>query len=143
MDEVFQTFFSAQTIFLCLGIYVITFVMRKVIETWKPKVRFNRWWREIFVPIGPIVNGALLGLMKNIAWPDMLGESLGGRMLYGAICGLFSAFIYNRIRAWMKSKTDPSAVAAPAAEDNSNEGLPMIESLPPMSDETKSDEPKG
>lgn len=135
MEDVFQTFFSAQTIFLCLGVYVIVYVQRKIIETWKPKIKFNRWWREIFVPIGPIAVGAALGLMKNLVWPDILGESVGARILYGAVCGLFSAFIYNRIRAWIKSKTDSTATPAPAAEDNSAEGLPVIESLPPMPEE--------
>jgi hypothetical protein len=137
MDEVFQTFFSAQTILLCLGVYVITFVCRRVTETVWPRVKFNRYWREIWVPIGPIFNGALLGLvLKTWVYPDAVGTSVGGRVLYGAVCGLFSAFLYNRIRAWLKSKTGE----APALTDSSEESEPVLDSLPPMSEEPKNKE---
>lgn len=136
MDEVFQTFFSAQTILLCLGVYVITFVIRRVVETVWPKVKFNRYWREIFVPIGPIVNGAILGLvMKTWVFPEIVGESRSGRMVYGAVCGLFSAFLYNRIRAWLKSKTGETA----PAETSEASDAPVMDSLPPMSEEPKNE----
>jgi hypothetical protein len=134
MDDVFQMFFSAQTIFLCLGVYMITFVVRRVSETVWPKVRFNRYWREIFVPIGPILNGGLLALvMKTWVFPDVVGESLSGRVLYGSVCGLFSAFLYNRIRAWLKSKTGETSTL-PEASDSTE---PVLDSLPPMSEEPK------
>lgn len=127
MDEVIQTFFSAQTILLCLGVYVITFVTRRVVETVWPKVKFNRYWREIFVPIAPIANGAILGLvMKTWVYPDIVGTSWGARMMYGAVCGLFSAFLYNRIRAWLKSKTGGDATTEDASAP-----APVMDSLPP------------
>lgn len=136
MDEVFQTFFSAQTILLCLGVYVITFVMRRVVETVWPKVKFNRYWREIFVPIGPIANGAFLGwAMKTWVFPEIVGDSVSGRVVYGAVCGLFSAFLYNRIRAWLKSKTGSTDTAT---EDAASPG-PVMDSLPPMSEEPKNE----
>jgi hypothetical protein len=132
MDDVFQVFFSAQTILLCLGVYVVTFMVRRVVETVWPKVKFNRYWREIFVPIGPIVNGGLLVLvMTTWVFPEVVGESVSGRVVYGAVCGLFSAFMYNRVRAWLKSKTG-------SVEGESD--APSMDSLPPMSDEPKTGE---
>lgn len=137
MDDVIQMFFSAQTVLLCLGVYMVTFVVRRVCETVWPKIKFNRYWREIFVPIGPIVNGGLLALvMKTWVFPDVVGESVSGRVVYGAVCGLFSAFMYNRIRAWLKSKTGGGEATA----DDAASSDPVMDSLPPMSEEPKNEE---
>lgn len=139
MDQLFELFFSPQTILICLGIYVITFVVRRVVETTWPKVKVNRYWREIFVPIGPIVNGAVLGYcMKAFTWPEMVGTSVGGRILFGSVCGLFSAFLYNRIRAWLKTKGEKTT-GAPGLPDSGSLPPPVLDSLPPLAEEESID----
>jgi len=133
MDQLFEVFFSAQTILFCLGVYVTTFVVRRTLESTFPRVRKSHFWLEVFVPIGPIGNGALLGFfMKEFTWPEMVGTSTGGRVMFGSVCGLFSSFIYNRIRAFLKAKAETSKSKAPSG---SSLPPPVLDSLPPISDE--------
>lgn len=104
MGSFTEVFLSTQTIFLCLGVYMLTFVIRRIVESTQPKVKSNRYWREIFVPIAPIANGIILGLVSTLASPDVVGESVFGRVLYGATCGLFSGWAYGRVRSFLTSK---------------------------------------
>ena len=138
MDQVIEVFFSAQTLLLCLGVYVMTYVVRRVVETIVPGLQMNRYWREIFLPLGPIANGALLGLvMKTFVFPDLVNGSLSGRIVYGSVCGLFSAFMYNRVRSWLASKGDVVGVLPePAPEE-----FPMTAEAP-KEPEAQSEAPK-
>ena len=104
MEDVFSTFFSAQTLLLCLGIYVLVFVLRKITEAAWPALKEHRWHRELMLPLMPIFVGALLGIVM-IAWtPEAVGTTPGARGLYGAICGTFSSLVYGRFKSWIKSR---------------------------------------
>jgi hypothetical protein len=105
MDEPLSLFLSAQTLLLCLGTYVVTFVVRRIVEAFRPTVKANHYYRELFLPLGPIANGALLALILPTWMPELVATSVAGVMLYGAIAGLFSAFLYTRIRSWVRAKT--------------------------------------
>ena len=115
-----NSLFSFQTVYFCLAIYVLTYLVRRLFEgTWKVLVQegrvrkgvlLARIWAEIVVPVLPIILGGLLSFAaKTFVWPDFAMKTKLARVVYGAICGLFSAFIYNRIRGWLKSGTHPSA----------------------------------
>lgn len=109
MDEVLEVFVSPTTIFVCLAAYVSTYVTRTLVEGTFPQVKTKHFWNEVAVPLGPIVNGGLLGLMaKSFMWPDLVNRTLAARIFYGAICGLFCAFLYGRVRSWLAAK-DPRA----------------------------------
>ena len=132
MDQLFEVFFSAQMLMLCLGIYAMTYVIRRVLETVWPKIRTNRYYAEIALPIGPIANGTILGFfMKAFEWPAMVGTSAGGLMLFGSVCGMLSALVYGRVRSWLKSKPVPGLPSDPPSIPP-----PVLDSLPPA------DEPK-
>jgi len=130
LDTVFQAFVNVQTIIICLAIYLLTYVIRKVVEgAWKG-AKDNRIWREVWLPIGPIVNGGLVGIMaKTFVWPTVIGTSLSGRIMYGAICGVFSALLYSRIRSFIQSTP---------AQSKGQGGLlkPVNPSDPPPADDT-------
>ena len=92
-------------VFLCLSIYAVTLVIRSVVEGVWQKAKDNRYWREIFLPIGGIINGALLaGNLSFLPLPELLSAHVSNRILYGMVCGLFASFIYGRVKAWIKSK---------------------------------------
>lgn len=123
LDALVQAVFNPQTLFICMAVYVITYFGRKVIEgTWKiliangtfrQTVTLDRLWNEVFLPVFPVLVGGLMGLMaKTFIWPEITNGTRGGRILYGAICGMFSSFVYNRIRAWLKSSPSKGASAA-------------------------------
>jgi hypothetical protein len=115
MDEIFSTFINPATIFLCLAVYATTYFVRTIVEAVWKGAKQSIYWTEIWVPLGALVNGALLGLTSMFVWPEFLHESVVGRMMYGSICGLFSAFLYGRVRSWLAAKAD-----------GNDEGLPPV-----------------
>lgn len=133
INSLASVIFNVQTLYLCLAIYVVTYLIRKLFEgTWQILIQqggvkkgslLGRIWAEIVVPVLPILVGGLLSFAaKTFVWPDFAIKTKLARFLYGCICGLFSAFIYNRIRGWLKSKdsddgggaAEPAGLAAPA-----------------------------
>jgi hypothetical protein len=105
LDDIFNAFVNPQTILICLVVYVMTFAIRTAVEALWKSASHNLLWNELFLPLGPIANGALLGLAaKTFVWPEVAGGSLAGRMMYGAVCGLFSAFVYGRARSFAEAK---------------------------------------
>jgi hypothetical protein len=133
LDTVMNAFVNVQTIIICLSIYLMTYVIRKVVEgVWKG-AKTNRIWREVWLPIGPIVNGGLVGVMaKTFVWPTVVDTSLSGRIMYGAICGVFSALLYSRVRSFIQSTP---------AQSKGHGGLlkPVNPHDPPPADEDTSD----
>lgn len=115
-----KAIFNPQTIYLCLAIYVLTYLIRRIFEgTWKVLVQQGevkkgslsvRIWAEVVVPVLPIILGGTLSFAaKTFVWPDYAMKTKLARVIYGCICGLFSAFVYNRIRGWLKSGSSASA----------------------------------
>jgi hypothetical protein len=136
LDALFQAFFSPQFLFICLAVYVATYVVRLAIRAiWKGSST-HRIWSELGVPLLPVVLGGLLGLAaKTFVWPDLASKTALGRIMYGAICGMFSAFVYGRVRGWLKSKPG----ADPKMDDQllpaisvSLSGTPAAPSTPPV-----------
>ncbi len=135
INSLASVIFNVQTVYLCLAIYVVTYLVRRLFEgTWGILVQqgrikkgsvWGRIWGEVVVPVLPIlIGGALSFAAKTFVWPDFAVKTKLARVLYGCICGLFSAFIYNRIRGWLKSghrdddvgeAAEPAGLTAPAA----------------------------
>lgn len=105
MGQAAEAFMSARTLLVCLGVYVLTLAVRSAVEALAPKVKDSRFWNEVLLPMGPIVNGAFLGLIPDtFAWADIIAQEMPGQMTYGAVCGLLSAFLYGRVRSWFSSR---------------------------------------
>jgi hypothetical protein len=139
INSLASVIFNVQTIYFCLAIYVVTYLIRRVFEgTFKILVQtgevkkgsiVGRIWGEILVPVLPIlVGGGLSFAAKTFVWPDFTMKTKLARVIYGCICGLFSAFIYNRIRGWLKSKTD---ITVGDATEPAGLTDPVLGSVPP------------
>lgn len=152
--SLFSVIFNFQTVYLCLAIYVLTYLVRRLFEgIWKVLVQegalkrgvlLARIWAEIVVPVLPIILGGLLSFAaKTFVWPDFAMKTKLARVVYGSICGLFSAFIYNRIRGWLKSGTtvsagdasEPGGLTDPVLDGSTLPGLCVVE--PPKADPPK------
>jgi F0F1-type ATP synthase membrane subunit b/b' len=106
MDFDFSMFLSWQAVLFCLGIYAIVYVIRTALETFIAKIKDNRYWRELALPVMGIIIGIGLGAaFSGIPMPDGI-STISARMTFGAVCGLLSSFVYNRIKSWIKSKTE-------------------------------------
>jgi hypothetical protein len=106
-DKAFDAFVNWQTLVFCLGIYIVTFFLRTLVEVLFPTVKVKPVWTELFVPFGPIGTGILLAFAdKKFPWPMPLAESTLAKVFYGGICGMASGWIYARFRAWLKVAAD-------------------------------------
>lgn len=111
MDEnVFEALISWQFVLFCLSIAAITYVIRKLIEFFvldnpkMPGTRTSMFWRDLILPISPIVAGALMGaFIHRYPFPEHL-HSTGGRTIFGLVAGLLSSQIYRIMTSMLKSK---------------------------------------
>ncbi len=118
LDTVFQTFVTWQTVLFCLGISLVTHVIRTVVETTWKGARSNDIWNEVGVRLGPIGTGAILALSsKTFPWPTVIASSKLGLVFYGGACGVASAYVYGAFRAWLtvaaKSGFEPAKKMMP------------------------------
>ncbi len=89
-------------LFLCLSVYALVHLIRKVLEGASTKLAVSRVWRNTVLPIMPLIIGGCLGLFKQtFGWPAFITTTVG-RVLFGIICGLASTFVFGRIRALVK-----------------------------------------
>lgn len=116
IDSTFSSFFNVTTLVMCLGIYLFTYIIRTVVEALWKGAKTNIWWNELFLPLGAIVNGAILAFAsKMFPFPiPGLGASKLGRAMYGAICGMASGFIFNRAKSLLSALNPPSQLTAVA-----------------------------
>jgi hypothetical protein len=102
LDTVFHAFVSWQTVLFCLGIAILTYGVRTVVENvWKGAAS-NAIWNHVFVRLGPIGTGSGLALVsKSFPWPSEIVGSPLAMAFYGAACGVASAYVYAAFRAWL------------------------------------------
>jgi hypothetical protein len=140
-DKGFEVFANWQTLLLCLGIFLGTYGIRRVVETAWSGSKTNKWWTEVLLPMGPIGTGAILGYFaKSYPWPMPVADNLWAKVFYGASCGLASGWVYNRFRSVLKAMATndqvPESVvkvlppAPKPTEPEANPELPPPE-LPP------------
>lgn len=94
------------TVILCLTIYAFTLMVRTVVEELWKNAKLNKLWEEMAVPLMPLVFGLLVGLVSSFPWPDVLGTAVINHMMYGMVCGMFSAWVYARVKAFLKTGED-------------------------------------
>lgn len=115
MDNLFSVFLCWQSGVLCLGVYLITYVLRTLAEGARPWIKGAKFYNEAILPLAPIFIGALLGwLSHKFPWPVPLASSTWARVMYGGICGMASGWLFSRFRALLRPA--PDAAAAPAAD---------------------------
>ena len=125
MDAVFYALFSWQFLLFCLGIAAVTFVIRKIVEYFildnpnLPGNRASKLWRELLLPIGPVVGGALLGLIASkYPFPEGI-NSASGRVIFGLVAGLLSGLVYRVLTGMLKNTVQS---ASNALNSNTNSG---------------------
>lgn len=98
--------FSWQFVLLSLFIAGITFIVRLVMEYYKENLKDQKFWRDVFLPIFPLVLGVVIGAtMSKYPYPDGL-VSIGGRIVFGMVAGMFSGLVFRVMNAMLKAKED-------------------------------------
>ncbi len=112
-DQAFGALINWQSLLFCLGIYAITYVIRSVVEALWKKSATSNIWNELFLHVGPIATGMFLGAVsKAFPFPLQIGQTMLGRILYGAVTGLLSGWVYGRLQAWLNIAADKNIPVA-------------------------------
>src|SRR5574343_247857 len=103
--DVLEQFFSLPILVLCLVIWVLVFIQRKIVEIVLVKYKDSKIWRELLLPIGPPMTGGILAaVLKSFPFPEVLNYAPSGRIFCGIVCGLASGLIYRIIKQFLSAK---------------------------------------
>lgn len=106
LNSLFEIFVSWQFVFLCLGAYLITYVLRIPVQHFWKGAKTSELYNEVLLPLAPIGNGILLTLCaKAFPLPVEIVASFMAKVIFGGIAGMFSGWVYARFRAFMKKGT--------------------------------------
>lgn len=126
MDTALQALLSYQFILFCLCLAAITYVLRLTVQFFildnpqMPGSRASAFWKELLLPIAPVVNGAVLGfLVKGSIYPEIVIDK-AGRVMFGLVAGLLSGLVYRVVWGMIKSKM-PSGVVGVVVADSPKE----------------------
>ena len=126
MDTVLQAFLSWQFVFFCLACAAVTFVARKIVEFVLdnpnvPASKSSKFWRDLFLPIFPIVFGPLgAWLAAGFPYPEGLATS-SARVVFGLVAGFLSGFVYRIVKSFLASKISaPTESEAQAIRESIN-----------------------
>ena len=103
MNEIINVFLSLGFVFACLSIVSITAIIRQFVEffldkPWFPGSKFSVIYREILLPILPLILGIIAGVtIEKYPYPTELIGS-GGRVIFWIVAGLLSGLIYKMIK---------------------------------------------
>lgn len=112
MDNILTSLFSWNFILFTLGLAAITFGLRRFVEVIilnNPKFpgsSHSKFWTDFFLPIAPVINGAILGwLMSQFPYPAGI-SSTSARVMFGLVAGLLSGLAYRIVKGLIKDKLD-------------------------------------
>src|SRR5271165_793647 len=104
MDNGIALLFSWQFILFALGVSVIMWFLRTILEYIFPNIDKNKFWSELCVPLLPPTIGAVISYFATkYAYPDGLA-SLSGRLLFGSVAGLLSGLVFQVAKGMLKDK---------------------------------------
>ncbi len=116
--DVLAQLLSVSNIVLCLAIVALVWVQRKSAEVFA--IRFlnrdlkkSKLWVEFFMPMGPIVTGALLTLVPQLPVPAMFNGGVSVRMVFGLGIGLISGLIFRLVKKNILEKLGKSDEETP------------------------------
>ena len=76
-------------------------------KPWAPKDRVRRWFIAT-LPLQPVLVGAVIGCIPGTPAPAFMGDELVGRVVWGAVAGLFSSTAYDSLRGVLSKRRDDS-----------------------------------
>lgn len=105
MLEAVEQFLSIATIVFCLVVAFLVLIQRRIAETAFPKIKRNKYWRGLFLPLGPAATGFLLSwLVTSYPYPELFANSSVARAFFGITCGLASGVVYRIFKQFFGDK---------------------------------------
>lgn len=112
VNEIFNDLYKLVwpgTILLCLWCYFITLGIRRIAERLVPQLQANWWWNEVVLYFLPMLIGALSAFPLKAQLPALLTKA-SAILIWGAVSGAMSSFVYNRARAILNKKFQDAGV---------------------------------
>ena len=105
------SFLTWQFVLFSLGVMTVIFVLRTFLQYFIAALPKSKTWNNLIMPIAPIIIGGAMGLLLK-AYPYATGlTSSGDHVLFGAIAGLLSGFIYKTIKGSLGSQIQSLATS--------------------------------
>jgi len=107
--EVLAEFLSLSMVIFSLGVWILVWAQRKLIEytlsKFGKKIQTSKLWRDVLLPLGPIGTGGIVAYFAtSYPYPEMFANSDSGRVFWGIVCGLASGFIYRMYKKFFSAK---------------------------------------
>lgn len=101
--DILSVFLTWQFILMSLTMAAITYFVRTIVEN-RLDVISNKVWRDLILPLIPLVAGVLFGLVAaKFPFPEGI-TSMSGRASFGLVAGLLSANLYSIVKAMLVKK---------------------------------------
>lgn len=124
MDPLMQ-FFTWQFMLFSMAIAGVTYVIRLLVEYFLKNTQKLKLWKDVLLPIFPIVLGVLMGaFMVKYPYPEGL-VSAGSRIVFGLVAGMFSGVLYRVIIAMLNFKAE-SPNTTPTGEQVTQEVIDSV-----------------
>lgn len=105
MENVFENFLSIQVLFFCLFVWGLSLVIRRAVEYFFSSINSKKYWKELILPIMPMIIGAALSLVaKKYPYPHPFDTSTSARLFFGFVAGSISGYVYRIIKAFLLNK---------------------------------------
>jgi hypothetical protein len=105
MEQIFLGFITWQFLFFCLALGALVYVVRTSVEFALHNTNKNaKWWRELVLPIFPIVLGPTVTFFITVyPYPEGF-DGAGGRWIFGLVAGFTSGFVVRIYKSWLSGK---------------------------------------
>jgi len=105
LDGAITILLSWHTLAFGLGIYILTLITRRIVETASSKAKDWKWWRDVILPSLPVLLGGGIAAVATF-YPFPKGvESFSARVFFGVVVGFMSGWIYRIIKGAISKKT--------------------------------------
>jgi hypothetical protein len=95
-----STLLSWQFLLFCLAVSAVIFPIRTVVDyVLKSMNKSSSIWRDVILPILPVIVGTLMGWkLTTFPYPDGV-SSVDFRLVFGLVAGSLSGVVYRMIKA--------------------------------------------
>lgn len=97
--------FSQGFVILALASYVITRIVRSIVEQIKPGSTSMTLWKKLLLPLISTMCGCGLAMLSSVV-PVGLDGTVVDRLIFGCIAGGFATVAYRAVAGFMKKKFD-------------------------------------
>lgn len=116
--DILAQLLSVSNIVLCLAIVALVWIQRRAAVVFAQKVLKKKLenytlWTEFFMPLGPLVTGALITLVPQLPVPEMFNGGVTVRMVFGIGIGLISGLVYRLVKKNVLDKLGKSDEKTP------------------------------